>query len=141
MINGNFACNNSYLDNHRAASRPWDFQGFVMSDYGALHRRTGALEGTDQEQPFNTYYGTPLETDIENGTIPLSALNTMVQRVLTEMFRFNLFSQPRTGSTTATVTTPAHVALANQVAEAGTTLLKNAGGDAAAVAVGGGTSP
>ena len=43
------------------------------------------------------------------------------------MFRFNLFSNPRTGSTSATVTTPAHVALSNQVAEAGTTLLKNSG--------------
>jgi beta-glucosidase len=43
------------------------------------------------------------------------------------MFRFKLFSQPRTGSTSATVTTPAHVALATQVAESGTTLLKNTG--------------
>jgi beta-glucosidase len=47
--------------------------------------------------------------------------------VLTEMFRFKLFSQPRTGSTSATVTTPAHVALSTSVAEAGTTLLKNDG--------------
>jgi len=30
----------------------------------------------------------------------------MVQRVLTHMFRFKLFSQPRTGTTSATVTTP-----------------------------------
>jgi beta-glucosidase len=52
----------------------------------------------------------------------------MVQRVLTVMFQYKLFSQPRTGSTSATVTTPAHQALATQVAEAGTTLLKNAGG-------------
>ena len=43
------------------------------------------------------------------------------------MFRFNLFSNPRTGSTGAVVTTPAHVALSNQVAETGTTLLKNTG--------------
>ena len=34
----------------------------------------------------------------------------------------------RTGSTGATVTTPAHVALSNRVAEAGTTLLRNNGG-------------
>jgi beta-glucosidase len=65
---------------------------------------------------------------VQNGTIPKSVLNTMVQRVLTEMFRFKLFSLPRTGSTSATVTTPAHVALATSVAEAGTTLLKNGGG-------------
>ena len=70
------------------------------------------MQGTDQEQPFNTYYGTPLQTAVQNGTIPGSVLNTMVQRVLTEMFRFDLFSQPRTGTPSATVTTPAHVALA-----------------------------
>ena len=50
------------------------------------------------EQPFNTYYGTALETAVQNGTIPVSAMNTMVQHILTEMFRFNLFNQPRTGS-------------------------------------------
>ncbi len=125
-VNGSASCNSSYLLTN-VLKEMWDFPGFVMSDYGALHGTSGALQGTDQEQPFNTYYGTALETAIENGTIPLSALNTMVQRVFTEMFRFNLFSQPRTGSPTAIVTTPAHQTLANQVAEAGTTLLKNAG--------------
>ena len=126
-INGNFACNNSDLETTILRDE-WDFPGFVMSDYGALHSTQGALQGTDQEQPFNTYYGTPLQTAIGNGSIPKSALNTMVQRVLTQMFRFNLFSQPRTGSPSSPVTTPAHVALADQVAQAGTTLLKNAGG-------------
>jgi beta-glucosidase len=117
----------------------WDFPGFVMSDYGALHSTQGAVQGTDSEQPFNTYFGTALETDVENGTIPLSALNTMVQRIFTEMFRFNLFSQPRTGSTTATVTTPGHVAAATAIAEAGTTLLKNSGSVLPLSATNGGT--
>jgi beta-glucosidase len=126
MINGNFACNNSELETTILRDQ-WGFPGFVMSDYGALHSTQGALQGTDQEQPFNTYYGTALQTAVQNGSIPKSVLNTMVQRVLTVMFQFKLFSQPRTGSTTATVTTPAHVALGTSVAEAGTTLLKNAG--------------
>ena len=126
-INGDFACNDSNLETTILRDE-WGFPGFVMSDYGALHSTQGAVQGTDQEQPFNTYYGTPLQTAVQNGTIPKSVLNTMVQRVLTEMFRFNLFSQPRTGTPADTVTTPAHVALATSVAEAGTTLLKNDGG-------------
>ncbi len=126
VINGNFACNDTELETTILRDE-WDFQGFVMSDYGALHSTQGAVEGTDQEQPFNTYYGTALQTDVQNGTIAKSVLNTMVQRVLTVMFQYKLFSQPRTGSTSATVTTPGHVALATQVAESGTTLLKNAG--------------
>ncbi len=137
-VNGNASCNSSYLLTD-VLRQLWDFQGFVMSDYGALHGTDGAIEGTDQEQPFNTNYGTALETDVENGTIPVSTLNTMVQRVFTEMFRFKLFSQPRTGSPSATVTTPAHVALADQVAQAGTTLLKNAGGTLPLASSSGGT--
>src|SRR6266705_2048535 len=138
MVNGNFACNNSYLETSVLRDE-WGLPGFVTSDYGALHSTQGALQGTDMEQPENTYYGTALSSAIRKGTIPRSALNTMVQRILTEMFQFNLFSQPRTGSTSATVTTPAHVALANQVAEAGTTLLKNADGVLPLAASHGGT--
>ena len=126
VINGDFACNNSNLETTILRDE-WGFPGFVTSDYGALHSTQGAVQGTDQEQPFNTYYGTPLQTAVQNGTIPKSVLNTMVQRVLTEMFQFGLFSLPRTGTPSATVTTPGHVALTTQVAESGTTLLKNAG--------------
>jgi beta-glucosidase len=126
-VNGNASCNNSYLETTVLRDQ-WDFPGFVMSDYGALHSTQGAVEGTDQEQPFNTYYGAALQTAVSNGTIPVSALNTMVQRVLTVMFQYGLFTHPRTGSPGATVTTPAHQSLAAQVAEAGTTLLKNGSG-------------
>lgn len=126
VVNGNFSCNNSVLETN-VLREEWGFPGFVTSDYGALHSTQGALEGTDMEQPENTFYGTTLSSDIRKGTIPRSALNTMVQRVLTEMFQYNLFSQPRTGSTSATVTTPANVGVSTTVAEEGTTLLKNAG--------------
>jgi len=138
MVNGNFACNNSFLNNTVLRDQ-WNFPGFVMSDYGALHSTQGAVEGTDSEQPESTYYGTALQTAVQKGTIPLSALNTMVQRILTEMFQYNLFNQPRTGSTSATVTTPADVAVATQVAEEGTTLLKNSGSVLPLAASGGGT--
>jgi beta-glucosidase len=126
-VNGNASCNNSYLETSVLRDE-WDFQGFVMSDYGALHGTDGARDGTDQEQPFSTYFGTALRTRVRNATIPLSVLNTMVSRVLTEMFRFHLFSQPRVGSPGDVVTTPAHVSVATEVAEDGTTLLKNTRG-------------
>jgi beta-glucosidase len=125
-VNGDASCNNSYLETTVLRDQ-WDFPGYVMSDYAALHGTDGALTGTDQEQPFDTYFGTTLQTDIENGTYPVSVINSMVQPVLTEMFRFNLFAQPPAGSPSDTVTTPAHQALGNEVAEAGTTLLKNTG--------------
>jgi beta-glucosidase len=140
-VNGTDACNNDYLLNS-VLKQEWGFGGFVTSDYGALHSTQGALEGTDQEQPFNQYYGSALQTAVTNGTIPQSVLNTMVQRILTEMFRFGLIDNPPMQTTSATVTTPAHVAVATNVADQGTTLLKNAGhtlplsaGNAGSVAV------
>jgi beta-glucosidase len=126
-VNGNASCNNFYQETTVLRDQ-WDFPGFVMTDYGALHGTDGALDGTDQEQPFSTYFGAPLQADIENGTYPVSVINTMVVPVLTEMFRFGLFSHPRAGSPGDVVTTPAHQAVATAVAEAGTTLLKNDAG-------------
>ena len=123
-VNGDPSCNNSYLET-TVLRDEWDFQGFVMSDFGALHGTGGALDGTDQEQPESTYFGSALKKEVSNGTIPVSVLNTMVSRVLTEMFRFSLFSHPRTASPRDTVTTPAHAGVATEVAEDGTTLLKN----------------
>jgi beta-glucosidase len=126
-VNGNYSCQNRYLETNTLRDL-WGFPGFVTSDYGALHSTSGALDGTDQEQPFNTYFGSPLLTAVQSGAIPKQVLNTMVQRMLTEMFRFNLIDHPRPVTTSATVTTPAHQALGNRVAADGTVLLKNSGG-------------
>ncbi len=125
-VNGNYSCQNPYLEITTLRDM-WNFPGFVTSDYDALHSTSGAQDGTDQEQPHNTYFGTPLETAVITGAIPRAVLNTMVARMLTEMFRFNLFSQPRAATPTVPVTTPAHQALGNQVADSGTALLRNRG--------------
>ena len=99
-INGDFACQSPFLMN-QTLDQAWGYPGFVTSDYGALHDTSGgALAGLDQEQPFNTFFGTPLEDAVNTGTIPRAVLNTMVQRIFTEMFRFNLFNNPPTGTPT-----------------------------------------
>jgi beta-glucosidase len=127
VINGNFACQNPYLETQVLRQR-WGFPGFVTSDYAALHSTQGAVDGTDMEQPFNMFFGPALQTDVENGTIPKSVVDTMVSRIATEMFRFGIFNHPPTGTPGVTVTTPAHQAVAARIAEDGTVLLKNGGG-------------
>jgi beta-glucosidase len=127
VINGSFACQDPYLENTTLKQR-WGFPGFVTSDYGAIHDTSAATDGTDMEQPFNDFFGQSLETQVQNGTVPVSVLNDMVSRILREMFRFKLFNDPPTGTPTSTVTTPAHQAVSAKVAEAGTVLLKNSGG-------------
>lgn len=125
-INGEYACQDPQLLN-TVLKQDWGFPGFVTSDYGALHSTTGALDGTDMEQPENTFFGNALADAVQSGAVPRAVLNSMIQRILTEMFRFNFFRQPPSGSTASTVTTAAHQAVANQVAEAGTVLLRNTG--------------
>ena len=127
VINGNFACQNPYLET-QVLKRRWGFPGFVTSDYAALHATEGAVAGTDMEQPFSTHFGPALETAVQNGTIPKPVVDDMVSRIATEMFRFGIFNHPPTGTTSAVVTTPAHQAVSEQVAEDGTVLLKNDGG-------------
>ena len=91
----------------------------MTSDYAALHSTQGAVDGTDMEQPFNTFFGAALQTDVENGTIPRSCWTPWSAGSLTEMFRFDIFNHPPTGTTGATVTTPAHQARGGAVAEDG----------------------
>ena len=69
-VNGNASCNNSLPGDNRP---PGPVGLPRLRDVGlrraALHRRARS-QGTDQEQPFNTYYGAALQTAIQNGTIP-----------------------------------------------------------------------
>ncbi len=128
-INGEYACQNNYTLG--VLDKQWHFPGFVTSDWGATHSTVpSALAGLDMSMPGGTllgpdYYGPPLKAAVQDGKVPMSVLNGMVSRILTEMFRFGLFDRPRTGSLTATVTTPAHAQAGRDVAEAGTVLLKN----------------
>jgi beta-glucosidase len=126
-INGTYACQNSYIDS--VMDKEFGFQGFITSDWGANHSTVpSALAGLDMEMPFGTYYSTPLLQAVQDGQVPLATLKEMARRILTQMFRFGLFTRPATGSTSAVVTTPAHAAVARQVSEEGTVLLKNEGG-------------
>jgi beta-glucosidase len=138
-INGQAACSNQYLEQTTLDQR-WGYPGFITSDYQAMHSTVQSAEaGTDQEMPAPQYYGSALEAAVEDGQVSMGTVNQMVSRILTEMFRFNEFNDPPTGSTSATVTTPAHQAVSTKVAEDGTVLLKNSGGTLPLQATNGGT--
>ena len=124
-INGQPACQNQYLEKTTLDQR-WAFPGYVTSDYQAMHSTLQSAEaGTDQEMPAPQYYGADLEAAVQSGEVSMATLNGMVSRILTEMFRFNDFNNPPTGTTSSVVTTSAHQAVSQDVAEQGTVLLKN----------------
>jgi len=126
-INGQAACQNQYLMRTTLDQR-WGYPGFVTSDYQATHSTVQSADaGMDQEMPAGQFYGSALQAAVQSGQVSMATLDDVVSRILTEMFRFNEFNNPPTGSTSAVVTTPANQAVSTAVAEAGTVLLKNTG--------------
>jgi len=128
VINSQAACQNQYLMQTTLDQR-WGYPGFVTSDYLATHSTVQSADaGMDQEMPAPIFYGSALRAAVQSGQVSMATLNDMVSRILTEMFQFNEFNNPPTGSKSAVATTAAHQAVSTAVAEAGTVLLKNAGG-------------
>ena len=126
-VNGTYACENPVLLD-QALDTEFGFPGFVTSDWGATHSTVAAANaGLDQEMPDSTYFGAALQTAVTAGQVSQATLNSMVSRILTEMFTFGLFDNAPHGGTGATVTTAAHVTTARQIAEEGTVLLRNNG--------------
>ncbi|MFC8453445.1 glycoside hydrolase family 3 C-terminal domain-containing protein [Kitasatospora sp. NPDC057223] len=127
-VNGTYACQHKELLTTVLRDQ-FDFKGYVTSDWGGTHAGAdSANAGMDMEMGSRDYYGTPLKAALSDGSVKQSTLNTMAGRILTEMFTFGLFDKAPTGSTSARVSTAAHVTTGRQVAEQGTVLLKNSDG-------------
>jgi beta-glucosidase len=126
-INGPFACENGPLQNG-ILKGDMGFQGFITSDWGATHSTVNsANNGLDMEMPGSGFYGTALTNAVNSGQVSQATLNDHVHRILQAMFKQGLFDRAQTGNTGATVTSAAHNAVAKQVAQEGSVLLKNAG--------------
>jgi len=127
-INGAWACQDGFT--LRAVLRSaWRFPGFVTSDWGATHSTVASADsGLDMQMPDSSRFGPALKDSVQAGLVSVARLNEMVRRILTQEFRFHLFDREQAGTPSAVVTTPEHAAVARNVAEQGTVLLKNAGG-------------
>ncbi|MDQ0374767.1 glycoside hydrolase family 3 C-terminal domain-containing protein [Cellulomonas humilata] len=161
-VNGVYACESDELLN-RILKAQLDFEGWVMSDYGATHSTTQAiLGGLDQEMPGNTtpqtgpgacFFCGPLLDAVRAGQVPVSRIDDAVLRILRPMFALGLFDNPPVVSA---LPEAEHGAFARQVAERSAVLLKNdsaalplqanvgsiavIGADADSVVAGGGSS-
>jgi beta-glucosidase len=127
VVNNVPACQHPYLLN-TALYQQAGFGGFVTSDWGGTHSTVeSANAGLTVEMPNGYFYADFLAQAVAAGQVSQATLDTMVSRVLTQLFTFGLFDKAPSGSTGATVTTSAHVQVALQGAEEGTVLLKNNG--------------
>jgi len=126
QVNGSWASESPLLNS--VLKTMWGFGGWVECDWGANFSTDGAAtNGLDMEMPYPLRYGTNLEADILSGAVPAPALDGMVRRILTSMFRFGIFDNPTSGTWGATVTSDAHTQFARDAATQGIVLLKNAG--------------
>jgi beta-glucosidase len=124
LVNDVYACENAHLLND-ILKGDWQFPGFVMSDWGATHSTVNAaLNGLDQEQPDNAYFGS-LGQAIASGQVPQSRLDDMVHRILRAMYAAGLFDYPES---LGPIDTATDQAIAQEAEEQGAVLLKNAGG-------------
>ncbi|MFL6073607.1 MAG: glycoside hydrolase family 3 C-terminal domain-containing protein [Mycobacteriales bacterium] len=134
-INGEPGCGNAPLLNG-VLKRDWGFGGWVMSDWGATHSTDAVLAGLDQEMPSGTYLGDALKAAIAQGTIPRSALDAAVRRILVQMARFGLLACASPAGPVPRCHLPARPVfdaaaddrVARDVAENGAVLLRDTGG-------------
>jgi beta-glucosidase len=129
-INGEYASGNHHLLNE-VLKDAWGYQGYVMSDWGAVPAWEYALKGLDQESGLQNdvrQWGAEAFTDrlraaYADGKLPKERLSDMVRRILRSAFAVGI---DRWGPA-PTVDMAAHNEIALEGARQGIVLLKNDG--------------
>ena len=117
--------------------KEWRFDGFVVSDWGAVAELKNhaigdgptvarkALEaGTDMDMEGDLY-GTVIATQVRAGAIPESVVDEAARRILRVKFALGLFDHPYTSEGPAYAPTPGKREIARKVADESMVLLKN----------------
>ena len=120
--------NGTYCSEHHQIlvdilEKEWGFEGFVVSDWGAVHDRVPSLAGgVDLEMPGPRELRVKAVVEaVQKGTLEEAVLDEAVRRILEIVFK--AAQTPKGGSFDQT----AHHALARRVAGEGMVLLKNNG--------------
>ena len=122
-INGTFSCENRMLLTD-VLRRDWGFDGFVFSDFGAVHSTVpSANAGLDLEMPTGKYFGGALKTAVQNGEVRMAVIDDKLVRRFAKMIEFGVFDTPRNPSP---IPAREHGAVARYLAMQGMVLLKNA---------------
>jgi beta-glucosidase len=125
-VNGVYACENPFLLND-VLRRDWGFEGFVMSDWGAVHSTESLVAGLDQESGYQSdprpFLAGDLKTALAEGRIARTAVDKAALRVLRSLFAHGVYDAPPVMGTA--IDYAAHAQVAQAQAEAGIVLLRN----------------
>ena len=122
-INGVYAAeNHKYLTD--VLRGEWGFDGYVMSDWGAVNDRVADLKaGLDLEMPSSDGINDRMIVEaVKNGSLSEEIVDQAVERILNIVYRFE-----ENRDKTAVFDREAHDRLAGKVAEETIVLLKNDG--------------
>jgi beta-glucosidase len=106
----------------------WGFRGFVTSDayWGVYDGARGVHAGLDIELGSSAHYGKNLGRLVEQGAVPVSAIDESVRRIVRTKLVYLTREDPQTYPPDLAAA-PEHTALAREVAEKSMVLLKNDG--------------
>ncbi|XVV08646.1 beta-glucosidase family protein [Actinoplanes sp. CA-131856] len=127
QINGTYACENPRLNT--VLKQDVGFDGYVMSDFGSVHSTAASLvNGMDQELNRPIWF-TPAKLDaaLAAGEITQRQIDAAAFRVVRSYIKGGLFDNPLPAAPVADASTAAHKAVALNVAQQGSVLLKNNG--------------
>jgi len=87
-INGDYCSENSYLLS-KILRDEWGFEGFVVSDWGAVNERVkGLMAGLDLQMPYDGGFGdTKIVEAVKKGELPEEVLDRAVERILKIVFK------------------------------------------------------
>ncbi|KAK3321596.1 glycosyl hydrolase family 3 N terminal domain-containing protein [Apodospora peruviana] len=93
-IHGDYACENGWTNNYLLKNE-LNFQGFVMSDWGAQHTTLGsalggldmAMPGDGGRPPYGALWGGALTEAVLKGEVPQWRLDDMVVRIMAAYYK------------------------------------------------------
>lgn len=121
-VNGVYACQNDLLLNGILKDE-WNFEGFVSSDFWAVHETLPALDGgLDLEMPDGKFFGEPLKQAIVSGSASVATVDEHLVRRFRTMMKFGVWDKlPERKK----IPVEAHGAIARKLAQEGMVLLRN----------------
>ena len=128
QVNGAHACDSDWLLN-KVLKTDWGYQGFVMSDWGAVPSLQAALHGLDQQSGEQidpaVFFGGQLRAAADKDPAYAARLKDMNRRILYAIYANGLDTAP---PVKAPINHAADEAVAEQTAREGMVLLRNARG-------------
>lgn len=129
QVNGVWGCENANIL-RQILKEEIGFDGWVVTDFGSRHSQTGVPTslpaGMDQELNRWRFWNPDLlKAALAAGTITQAQIDEAAFRVVRAHIREGLFDHPLPAAPAPVVTSPEHQAIAREVAEKGSVLLKN----------------